>query len=91
MVSILFIILLSYIFFVLVSVYDSYCVVVSLQVLETSLYMGGAAEFLLAVLFYFVHRYPFDSTFTTVSLTRSRSQVYIIYVHYSYIMYLCLL
>jgi hypothetical protein len=30
---------------VLVSVYGSHCVVVALQVLETSMYMGGAAEF----------------------------------------------
>jgi hypothetical protein len=37
--------LLSYIYFVLVSVYDSHRVVVSLQVLETSLYKGGAADF----------------------------------------------
>jgi hypothetical protein len=37
--------LLSYIFFVLVSVYGSHRVVVSLHVLETSPYRGGAAEF----------------------------------------------
>jgi hypothetical protein len=45
MVSILFIMLLSYIFFVLVSVYGNHRVVISLQVLETSLYRGGAAKF----------------------------------------------
>jgi hypothetical protein len=56
-------------------------VVVSLQVLETSLYRGGAAEFLLTVVFLYICVLP--TTFVTVSLTRTRSQVYIVFVHYS--------
>jgi hypothetical protein len=60
-------------------------VVVSLQVLETSLYMGGVADFLLTIVF-FVYRCPSDLSFSTVSWTRMRSQVYIVFVHYSQIM-----
>jgi hypothetical protein len=72
-------------FSVLVSVHGSHCVV-SLHVLETSLYKGGVAEFFIDSTNFFLHRCPSDSTFAIVSLTRPRSQVYIVFVHYSYIM-----
>jgi hypothetical protein len=83
MVSILFIMYIMYVCFVLVSVYGSHRVVVSLQVLETSLYRGGVADFLTNSTNFFVHRFLSDSTFDIVSLTHSRSQVYIVFIHYS--------
>jgi hypothetical protein len=70
-------------FSVLVSVHGSHRVVVSLQVLETSLYRGGAAEFFTDSTIFFEHRCPSNSTFATVSLTRPRSQVYIVFLYYS--------
>jgi hypothetical protein len=69
-------------FSVLVSVH---CSVVSLQVLESSLYRGGAVRFFTDSTI-FLHRYLSDSTFTTVSLPHPRSQVYLVFVHCSYIM-----
>ena len=59
MVSILFIMYIMYICFVLVSVYGSHYVVVSLQVLETSLYRGGAADFLTnSTIFLYIGFFP---------------------------------
>ena len=42
-------------------------------------------NFLLTIVF-FAHRCSSDLTFSTVCWTRTRSQVYIVFVHYSYIM-----
>jgi hypothetical protein len=71
-----------YICFVLVSVYVGHHVV-PLQVLKILLYRGGAAEFFTDSTIFFLHRCLSDSTFATISLTRSRSQVYIVFVNYS--------
>jgi hypothetical protein len=66
-------------FSVLVSVH---CSVVSLHVLEISLYRAGVVRFFTDITI-FLHRYPSDSTFATVSLPHPRSQVYLVFVHYA--------
>jgi hypothetical protein len=66
-------------FSVLVSVHGSHCAAVSLQVLETSPFRGGAAKFFTDSTIFFVHRNLSNSTFTNVSLTHLRSQVYLVF------------